>query len=273
VLVRSIRVAFGMLLCISAGCSDEDAPAAFIYPRERAAACDGVHTGDEIAMPQRTAHGVRFIVRVPVNYDASFRHPLLVVFSAAGADAERTERFTGFTPVATRRGVIVAYVDRQPLSPEAAERLADVPRGIARKWCVDAAKVYLAGHSDGATFATAIAVMKATRGVASGIAVSAAGFRSQDLAREGCPAGVRVMVMQGTKDTLFPGWGADAASWWASCNGCSEASTATAGDLCRLFMRCAPQAPVAYCASPTAHSEWPRLQSRALDFLLSAPRH
>ncbi len=57
---------------------------------------------------------IRYLVKAPVNYDATRRHPLLVVFSPAGASAEDSERFTRLTPLATRKGFIVAYVAHRP---------------------------------------------------------------------------------------------------------------------------------------------------------------
>ena len=118
--------------------------------------------------------------------------------------------------------LIVAYPDHLRLSLPVLEELATIPALVARKWCVDEARIYLTGQSDGGMAADAIAFLAKTRGTAAAIAPSAAGVNAKDLAENSCPEPLPVMVMHSRNDTVFPGYGAEAARWWAACNRCDS---------------------------------------------------
>jgi polyhydroxybutyrate depolymerase len=159
------------------------------------------------------------------------------------------------------------------VNPRSVKALAAVAGGVARKWCIDAQRIYFAGHSDGGTVSTALALMHETRGTARAIAVSAAGMRPSDAGQFGCPQPLPVWLMHGSGDTHFPGWGAEMAAWWAQCNRCTgERGTADA-DGCAAYNGCAAGAPVVYCEVPMKHTQWPGLQDRMTDFLLSDGRN
>ena len=66
---------------------------------------------------------------------------------------------------------------------------------VATKWCIDEARVYLIGQSDGGMAADTIAFLAKTRGTADAIASSAAGVSGQDLAEYSCPEPLPVMVI------------------------------------------------------------------------------
>jgi polyhydroxybutyrate depolymerase len=59
--------------------------------------------------------------------------------------------------------------------------------------------------------ADAIAFLAKMRGTADAIAPSAAGVNGKDLAEYSCPEPLPVMVMHSRNDTVFPGYGAEAA--------------------------------------------------------------
>lgn len=211
--------------------------------------------------------GLSYMVKVPANYRSEKRHPLLVVYAPAGASAEDTERYVRLTPVATRQGAVVAYVDHRPVGPRSVKALSAVAGHVARRWCVDETRVYFAGHSDGGTVATALALLPETRGMAAAIAVSGAGMRRADAEALGCPKPLPVMLMHGARDRHFPGWGAEMAAWWAECNRC-ETKTEPDATGCVSFQGCAPEAPVVYCEGPQTHTQWPGRQDRIMEFLL-----
>lgn len=213
--------------------------------------------------------GFSYMVKAPANYRPERRHPLLVVYAPAGASAEDTERYVKLTPPATRQGVIVAYVDHRPLSPRSAKAMSNVPGHVAKRWCIDERRVYFAGHSDGGTVSTAIALLPETRGMATAIAVSGAGMRRSDAEELGCPKPLPVMLMHGARDKHFPGWGGEMAAWWAHCNRC-ETAAAPDADGCVSFQGCAPDAPVVYCEGPQTHEQWPGRQDRIIKFLLGS---
>jgi polyhydroxybutyrate depolymerase len=215
--------------------------------------------------------GSHYNVRAPANLDPSYAHPLLVVYAPAGHSAEQNEALTRLTTDATSRGFIVAYVGSRPLSQRTIIGLARVPKEVASSWCVDPNRVYATGHSDGGTVSTALALMKETRGTVSAIAPSAAGFSGKDLEGFQCPEPTPVMIMQGKRDTHFPGWGKQAALWWARCNACDFAKPPLPqDDRCVTFAGCVPGGRTVYCEGAGAHEDWPPLRSQINQFLESA---
>jgi polyhydroxybutyrate depolymerase len=250
-----------------AGCADT-APGDYAYPSgSEAAACEpdsrkglaGVTDGEW------TAKGFRFNVRTPANYNSRFAHPLLMMFAPAGLSAEATERFTGLTKAATGAGFVVAYADHVRITIPVIEELSTIPAQAAKKWCIDAAHVYLTGHSDGGTVAMAIAVMDKTKHIPAAIAPNAAGFTKADLAEFKCRSPLPVMIMHSARDRLFPGFGAEAAAWWAACNRCDPTPRRTANG-CVSYPNCAEGVTTQYCEGQSPHARWPGLNQSMIDF-------
>ena len=215
---------------------------------------------------QETARGVGFVVRAPSNYRADVAHPLLVVYAPAGHGAQANERFTRFTREATSRGWLVAYVGARPMALPTMRAMAEVPAAVQAHWCVDPTRVYATGHSDGGTVATALAVLPDLPHVFAGIAPSAAGFRGEDLQAYDCPAPTPVLILHNQGDGHFPGYGREAARWWAACNRC--ATTPHRGpDGCEEYPGCASGSAVRYCEPPGSHAHWPDRQHEIIDFL------
>lgn len=213
----------------------------------------------------KSAAGIMYSIRTPLNYDATRAHPLLMVYPMAGASAERNEAFTRLTTEATRHGFIVVYTGHRPLSPEAVVQQAKVPQEIAARWCVDTRAVFATGHSDGGTVSHAMALLPETRGVFAGIAPSAAGFEQKDFAAYTCPQPLPVMVMHNVDDTLFPGWGRPAAEWWAACNRCDMSRPLLKqNNGCVVWQECAAGAPTSYCEEGGTHLRW---QGRSSDII------
>lgn len=208
---------------------------------------------------ERSLKGIRFSVRTPANYDPRVGHPLLMVYAPAGRSRFATEQFTGLTSEATREGFVVAYADSRPMAVKTVLELGTIPALIARKWCVDEKRVYLTGHSDGGTVATALALLEKTRHIPAGIAPSAAGFAAADFKEFKCPAPLPVVVMHGARDRLFPGWGAQTVKWWAACNRCDPQPGSRAGNGCVMYSHCAAE--TLYCEGEGAHAEWPRMNA------------
>jgi polyhydroxybutyrate depolymerase len=215
--------------------------------------------------------GVRYNVRAPSNYDATFAHPLLMVFAPAGRSAEGNESFTHLTRLGTENGFVVVYSAHRPMSMETVKTLAELPVEVAKTWCIDLSQVYATGHSDGGTVSTAIALLDDTRGLLAGIAPSAAGFAATDFETFKCPAApFPVMVMHSSWDALFPGWGAQAAKWWAACNHCDlEKPLLPAGDKCVAYQSCATGGLTRYCEGSGWHGTWPGLEAEIVRFFVS----
>lgn len=266
-------VAAALLALALAGCDRKPPPiAAADYggladaPRCTA----GSRTGAAGATDDLEAAGVEFNVRTPSNYDPTVAHPLLLVLPAAGMGARATERFTGLTEPATAAGMIVAYADAERLSLAVIRHYAQIPDAIAARWCIDGRRVFFTGHSDGGTATSAIGFLEDTRGTATAIAPSAAGIAGQDLEDTGCPAPLPVLVQHNAGDRLFPGYGAEAAAWWARCNGCSDADAALPAEQgCHEYQGCLAR--TRYCTGPGGHTDWPARDRELIGFFLSVP--
>ncbi len=234
---------------------------AYVYPGAVAVRCTaGERSGPAGASDGRvSAGGLRYHVRTPSNYDATVPHPLLMVYAAAGRSGLAMEQFTGLTPPATKAGMIVAYVDHQPLNIPTIERLGSLPGELAKTWCIDERRVFVTGHSDGGTAALALAVLDRTKHIHAAIAPSAAGWTGKDLETYQCPAPLPVMILHGKNDRLFPGWGRQTADWWAACNQCDVTKTTVIEKGCRAYQNCETNGPTLYCEGSGGHRDWPGL--------------
>jgi polyhydroxybutyrate depolymerase len=272
-----IGMRIAIVLTVASCSGSSEAPegtlvAGFSYaPAARRGYCDNKPGAAGATNGLSSRDGFHYNVRAPANLDPTYTHPLLVVYAPAGHSAEQSESLTRLTTDATRRGFIVAYVGSRPLSQQTVIGLARVPKEVASSWCVDPNRVYATGHSDGGTVSTALALLKETKGVVSAIAPSAAGFSPKDLEGFQCPEPIPVMVMHGKRDTHFPGWGKEAARWWARCNACDLAKPPTPqDDGCITFAGCLPGGRTDYCEGAGAHEDWPPLRNRVIQFFEAA---
>ncbi len=238
----------------------------FVYPEDAPHACAALpHARDDTTF--RTQAGIEVLVRAPTNYRPNIAHPLIVVFAGAGMSPRATERLTAFTQPATARGYIVAYPQHIRPSKRALEKLAAVAGEAMQRFCVDRERVFYTGHSDGGTTTTALAILHSADVAA--IAPSAAGFTRQDLDEMTCPAPRPVMIWHGKRDQLFPGWGREAAGWWAECNACAH-EPPIEGEPCQTFSGC--RAPVTYCEMDIGHTIWPPLATARMLTLFDKSR-
>ena len=221
---------------------------------------------------ERTARDIRYNVRTPINYDPKIAHPLLMVYAPAGLSAAASERFTGLTKIATSAGFVVVYPDHVRNSIPVIKELSTIPGLVAKKWCIDETRVYLTGHSDGGTVAFAIAILEETKPIPAAIAPSAAGFTKADLAEFKCRAPLPVMILHSAKDALFPGFGAEAAAWWAACNQCDPNPGRPGDNGCVAYPNCADGVTTLYCEGTEDHAKWPSLNPSLIKFFSSGTR-
>ena len=170
---------------------------------------------------EETDDGIDFAVRTPSNYKDTVAHPLLMVFAPAGRDRKEAEKLMYLTREATAAGFIIAYADHRPISPESVVQLAEIPKLIQQKWCVDSKRIFLTGHSDGGTVAMGTAIFNGTKHIPAAIAPSAVGMRGEDLEDRNCVKPMPIMLMHSSRDKLFPNFGKEAIAWWAKCNKCN----------------------------------------------------
>jgi len=264
------------LVVVLGGCGSGEPPplGRFDYPIPLAAkACPtGAVSGDPgVADGISTTSGIQFNVRTPANYHGNYAHPLLVVFSPAGFSARTTEDFTGLTTAATAAGFIIAYVNSYPLNVELIPRMAEVPKAVSERWCVNARRIYFTGHSAGGTIASALAFLPQSHGLAAGIAPSSAGVRGSDMQAYQCPPPLKVLIFHGAKDHLFPGYGREMASWWARCNGCEAQASSSVGSGCIEYHGCRQGGETIYCEGDHGHMQWPDRNMQLLKFFADSP--
>ena len=212
-----------------------------------------------------TAAGVSFNVRTPATYDATQAHPLLVVYAPAGVqNPQQTESHSGLTPEATARGYVVAYANHaSPATNAAVTDLGTIPGLVAARWCIDEARVYFTGHSDGGSVATVLALFGTTPPVRA-IAPSAAGINQTYVQASTCPGAVPAMVIHSKDDTLFPppDFGLAPANFWAGCASCGTMGAQVGS--CTGYSGCGAE--VLYCETAGAHGAWYGLNAEMLDF-------
>jgi polyhydroxybutyrate depolymerase len=256
------------LVLLLGGCSDpENEIAKADYGAAVNFACAAGEKGGVAGVTnnERLETGIRYNVRAPANYDPRIAHPLIVVYAPAGSGASGAEGYTRLTRIATAAGFIVAYVESRPMRIPSIIELGAVSGGVAGKWCIEPERVYFTGHSNGGTISTALALLDETRGTAAAIAPSAAGFTEKDLKDFSCPDPLPVMLMHSKEDDLFPGFGAQAAKWWAWCNRC-EAEPQTLADGCLVYPNCAKGVTTLYCEGSDGHARWPDRNATIIDF-------
>lgn len=260
------------LAALLTGCRDSGVPPQLAaYDYATAIVTSRCETGTKsglvgISDGEAAGDGVRYHVRTPSNYDATFAHPLLLVYAAAGQSGLASERMTGLTTVATGAGFVVVYADHRPLGLPSIEQLAAIPRIVAKKWCVDEKRIAVTGHSDGGTVAMALAVLEQTKQIPAAIAPSAAGWTGKDLMAYQCRSPLPVMVMHNERDRLFPGWGTQTAAWWAACNRCDSVKRKLLGGECLAYQHCASGGATLYCEGTGAHQDWPNFNRVMIEF-------
>jgi polyhydroxybutyrate depolymerase len=79
------------------------------------------------------------------------------------------------------------------------------------------------------------------------------------------------MIEHGRNDELFPGFGREAADWWAACNGC-RGTPEPRSDGCLAYPSCSSGGVTLYCEGAGRHIDWPRHNERVLEFFESVAR-
>lgn len=237
---------------------DSPSPEASAAGDRRGDECTQVRTGAAGRHVMTTQRGLGYVVITPTDYSAKYRYGLLVLFPPAGYSRHAAERFYRITQRATAAGYVVALSDALPLSSHAMRAQADVVNEVAERWCVDAARVVLAGHSDGGLMAQGTVIksyLPATMTVH--VVSSAAGIQQQDLAIEHCPSPRRVTLLHPAHDERFPGYGWGVAQWWAKCFACMPMMNEPSAGQCIEAQACAVSSSVRFCKTSVSHAQYP----------------
>jgi len=213
----------------------------------------------------KTHSGLSFMLKTPAGYQAGQAHPLLIVFAPAFNSA-LMERYTGLTALSTRLGFIVVYVDGININLKSIPELVEVYEQVNERWCIDSDNIYLAGHSDGASAAQALAFLPGVNLPIKGIISSAAGIQYSDLKNYPCPSELNVMLLQNQNDEHFPDYSQDAIKWWASCNQCNKKITMFDNG-CGFYQSCLGDVQTVFCEQPGNHLTWPDRHQEIKNFL------
>ena len=244
----------------------------YSYPAQPAHCDASQKTGaGGVSNNQHTAKGFAFHVRTPNNYNSTYAHPLLMVFTPS-VSGRIMEKYTGLTRAATAAGFIIAYVDGQRLNMATIKEMGQIPGEIIKNWCIDTQRVFFTGHSDGGTLSSALAFLPDTPFHPTAIAPSAAGITGEELKQYDCPSLLSVMVMHNAGDTHFPGFGAQTAAWWAQCNHCDSTPQAGTEKNCVRYPNCAQGVETLYCEGQGgSHLTWPGINETLIDFFVRSP--
>lgn len=221
------------------------------------------------------------ILDVPDTVRARTPAPLLLDFHGFGHSGAGMWEASGFRALAARDGFITAYPDGLPvrlpirgITNEAPGWRIDTLAGnrdvafvrallddLEARYCVDRARIYATGFSNGAFFSQLLACAMAERIAA--VASVGGGTLPVDC-RPARP--VPILIQHGSADALIPPAQARAArDAWKAINGCD--TRAAGGDACERWGGCRDNVTVAYCEEPHAHTWPPQATARVWSFL------
>ncbi len=160
-----------------------------------------------------------YILHVPRSYHAGNPTALIIMLHGHGARAKTFESSTGMSRKADREGFIVAYPQALG-SPsvwhtavDGSSRIDDVAfirnliDSVSHRYSIDPARIYVAGHSNGAFMAYRVGSVLSNRIAAIGISAGSIGriTRSGDTLRIKDPASpVAVIAFHGEADRAVP---------------------------------------------------------------------
>jgi polyhydroxybutyrate depolymerase len=166
------------------------------------------------------------ILRVPPRA-RGHRAPLILALHFASGTGSQMEQATRYTPQARRSGFVVAYPTASSdgfwsIDGDLAKLTATLDR-IERIACIDPARVYVSGISNGGFMATVLACRMAGRIAAA--ALFAPGMNGIGTCSPSRP--LSVLEVHGTADAIVPYAGvASFVGGWARRDGCASRSTA-----------------------------------------------
>lgn len=258
------RLRLAAVLCVVMGAAVTHA--ADVPPRP-SAGCSGdkLETGRGVSR-KIDVDGVSrvYVLDVPDSVKPKKPAPLLFDFHGFGHSAAGVWNVSGFKPLAVRDGFITVYPDGLPVhllgrdapgweiaTTEKNRDVAFTKRlldEIERTYCIDRARVFSTGFSNGAYFSYLLACQMADR-------FAAIAPVSGALTPGACNPGraVPVLIHHGRQDELVPVAQARAArDAWIERDGCRE----HVSNSCEEHRQCRDGSEVEYCEGDFAH-HWP----------------
>ena len=183
-------------------------------------------------------------IDVPTGYDPSVAHPLIVLLHGYAGDGAEIDQYFGFADLANAKQVFVAHpngttdssgyrfwnatdacCNYDNRSVDDVAYLDAVIDDIESKYNIDASRVFVVGHSNGAFMAHRMACDSASR-IAGIVALAGVVWQDADLCQPQAP--VAVLQVHGDHDDVVPFSGTlsepsavRTVAIWAMKNGCS----------------------------------------------------
>lgn len=222
------------------------------------------------------------ILDVPESVRAGTPVPVLLDFHGFSHSGAGMWQGSGFKALAARDGFITAYPEGLPvrlplrgIEREGAGWRMDTVRDnrdvafvrallddLEQRYCVDRARIYATGFSNGAFFSQVLACAMADR-IAAVAPVGGGALRVDCQPARPVP----ILIQHGSEDELIPPASARAArDAWKALNGCAG-SAGRDGAACERWSECRGGAVVEYCEEPYAHRWPPQASARAWTFL------
>ncbi len=179
-----------------------------------------------------------FRIHISARLAAADRAPVVLNFHGLGSNATEQEFYSGLVPVSDREGFLLVSPDGTGATRgfssfrnlgtgvDDVQFTRDLLDRVARDFCIDAARVYSTGLSNGAFMSSYLGCVLSDRIAA--IAPVAGVYRPQ-----GCARAIPVLAFHGTDDRVVPYDGGTVlgllpydgavkgASGWAAANGCT----------------------------------------------------
>ncbi len=230
--------------------------------------------------------GHQYYVKLPTSYDATKSYPVLVMFNPTGNPISWAEQNAGFEQIGAKDAWIRVYP--HPANSSAGWGSGDVSffqplyDTITASFCVDKARVFVAGESSGGDFSSILGCEHADklRGAAP-CATKPVGNYPLDATKRKCTGQVTAVVIHGKNDMVVgPENGPLTRDFYVALNHCSSMSTPVSGytdamSNCIEYQGCDAGFPVVWCQhtdpeyTNTNHG-WPHFAAKYLFELFSS---
>ncbi len=202
---------------------------------------------------------------VPTTYDPKAPTRLVFVFHGLGGDGNQIRSY--LSPEAEAAGgALFVYPDGLVLPAYGATAWSDADlvffdamlKEISAAYCVDAARVFAAGHSFGGYMTNLVGCQR-------GDVVRAIAAVSGGLSSKACKGPVAAWIAHGDADKTVPqSEGLAARDHWVAANACASTSKPTSPAPCVAYDGCSAHHPVTWCSFAGGHYPLPTYTRKAI---------
>ena len=228
-----------------------------------------------------------YVLDVPDSVQPHVPAPLLLDFHGFGHSGAGVWTVSGFREIATRAGFVTVYPEGLPVqltirgeTQQGAGWKMDAVDGnrdlafvrallddLERRYCIDRARIFATGFSNGAFFSALLACAMSDR-IAAVAPVSGGPLRGRCTPGRGVP----ILIQHGRQDPLIPIEAARSArDDWLKVDRCAADRKAPDGPACERWTACRGGAVVEYCEEDFVHTWPPQATARVWEFLQQHP--